>query len=203
VLHVTLKLRSHVPNLRGGKRFPVVLDALRTFRSVSGFRIAHFAVLGDHMHLIVEADSKRDLSRGMQKLMLSVSRRLNAFSVRRHGGDLRHGGPLADRPGWLGRIFRDRYHSRLLRTPTEVRNAIAYVIFNAERHYRSAPRRGDAMPDPYSSASYFDGFVALANFAGLRVPKRVAIGPPEDSVDPPVTGARGWLLSHGWRRSCR
>src|SRR5882757_3482078 len=90
-LLVTLKLKRGLPNLRSGGRFRAVRGALRAFRridfeedgAVEGFRLAHFAVLGDHIHLVVEADSKRALSRGMQKLTMSLSRRLNALSVRR------------------------------------------------------------------------------------------------------------------------
>jgi len=34
-----------------------------------------------------------------------------------------------------GRVFDDHYHSRLLRSPTELVNAIAYVLGNHEHHY--------------------------------------------------------------------
>jgi putative transposase len=50
-------------------------------------------------------------------------------------------------------VFDDRYHARVLRTPTEVRNAIHYVLSNARKH---AAQRGEAYSpgyvDPYSSA---------------------------------------------------
>jgi len=39
----------------------------------------------------------------------------------------------------------DHFHSRLLRTPTEVANAIRYVHGNAEHHY------GERGVDPFSS----------------------------------------------------
>jgi hypothetical protein len=91
-----------------------------------------------------------------------------------------------------------------LRTPTETRNAIAYVLFNAEKHYGSR-QRGPVVPDPYSSAPYFDGFFELATFCRLETPKREAIGPPKgsssDRADVPVTMPEGWLLRSGWRRS--
>ena len=54
-----------------------------------------------------------------------------------------------------GSIFADHYHSRLLRSPTEVANAIRYVDGNAERHY------GERGIDPFSSrASDAAGVVA-------------------------------------------
>jgi REP element-mobilizing transposase RayT len=215
-LLVTLKVQPGLPNLRSGGRFRAIREVLRAFRKVDltdleeeggageGFRLAHFSVLGDHIHLIVEADSKLALSRGMQKLTMSVSRRLNALSVRRCGGNLRPRGALSLRPGWLGKVFRERYHARPLRTPTETRNAIAYVIFNADKHFGSR-KSGPVVPDPYSSAVYFDGFFELATFCRLQASTRGAIGPPNpfDSgrADVPVTAPKGWLLRAGWRRS--
>ena len=34
-----------------------------------------------------------------------------------------------------GQVIGDRYHSRILRTPTEVRHALSYLRRNAEKHY--------------------------------------------------------------------
>jgi REP element-mobilizing transposase RayT len=212
-LHITLKVKPGLPNLRSGGRFRAVLAGLRAFckfdmqeeGGCKGFRLAHFAVMGDHIHLVVEADSKRALSRGMQKLTMSVSRRLNAHSVRRCGGNLRPRGPLSVRPGWLGKVFRERYHARPLRTPTETRNAIAYVIFNADKHF--GRKSGPVVPDPYSSAAYFDGFFELATFYRFTASHRGGAGPPNasesDRDDLPVTTPEGWLLRSGWRRSLR
>jgi hypothetical protein len=45
-----------------------------------------------------------------------------------------------------GKVFDDHFHSSVLRTPTQLANAIAYVVGNHERHYRRS--RGI---DPYSS----------------------------------------------------
>src|SRR5882757_6289028 len=211
-LHITLKVKPGLPNLRSGGRFRAVRAGLRAFRTFDlqeeggskGFRLVHFAVLGDHIHLIVEADSKLALSRGMQKLTMSLSRRLNALSVRRWGGNLRPRGALSVRPGWVGKVFRQRYHARSLRTPTETRNAIAYVLFNADRHFGSR-QSGPLVPDPYSSARYFDGFFELAALCRLKPPKRRAVGPPNgsssDRTDVPVTTPEGWLLRSGWRRT--
>jgi hypothetical protein len=50
-----------------------------------------------------------------------------------------------------GAVFDDHYHSRLLRTPTELVNAIAYVLGNAAHHFGGEPGR-----DPFSSGAYDD-----------------------------------------------
>jgi hypothetical protein len=93
-----------------------------------------------------------------------------------------------------GPVLEDRYHSRALRTPTEVRNALRYVLLNARRH--AAERRGGrALPapvrlDPASSARWFDGW----RRERLRAEDARAPDPP--AVRRPQT----WLLGVGWRR---
>jgi len=84
-------------------------------------------------------------------------------------------------------VWGDRYHARPLRTPTETRNAIAYVLLNARRHLA---KRGRALPrvtriDPASSGRWFDGWRG---------------GRPAVLDAPAVARARTWLLAVGWRR---
>jgi hypothetical protein len=81
-LHLTLKLRSGVPNLRHGKAFAAVRKAFVKWGNVpgAGFRLVHYSVQSNHLHLVAEADSKAALSKGMQRLAHSISRRLNALS---------------------------------------------------------------------------------------------------------------------------
>jgi putative transposase len=83
-------------------------------------RLVELTVLSNHLHLIVEADTSRDLSRGMQGLCVRLARVLN-LALRRSG-----------------RVFADHFHSRLLRSPTALVHAIRYVLENAERHYGDA-----------------------------------------------------------------
>ena len=79
------------------------------------------------MHLLVEADSERSLSRGMNGLGVRVARGLNRVMRRR------------------GRVLDDRYHGHILRTPTEVRRARSYLLQNARKHI------GLVGADPYTS----------------------------------------------------
>jgi len=147
-----------VPNLRSRRRFSAIKKAFVRFCGVagSGFRLVHFAVLSNHIHFVVEADSKRALSMGMQKLLHSISRRLNALNVFEHGGRVStKQGSYKKIFGWLGRVFSDRYCSHLLKTPTEMSNAVQYVLTNAEHHYGGATTRGtgtrSTQPDPFTS----------------------------------------------------
>ena len=101
-----------------------------------GFRIVHFTVQSNHLHIIVEARDTMALARGMQALSIRVAKAVNRILERR------------------GPVFADRYHAHALRTPRETANAIAYVLGNSHIH---AARRGhtirpDAI-DPLTSAA--------------------------------------------------
>lgn len=85
-----------------------------------------------------------------------------------------------------GPVVSDRYHSRVLRTPSEVKNSIAYVLNNDLRHTRSRTTPFDY----FSSAPYFEGWAE----GRVAWPKPL-VGPP------PCVPARSWLLFEGWRRA--
>jgi len=127
-VHVTLKVRREVPNLRSSRRFDVIRQCFKASRGAHGMRLVEFSVLGDHLHLLVEADSNVALSRGVQGLSVRLARRLNRLLQR------------------MGKLFADHYHSHLLRTPTEVSRTINYILNNAEHHF------GEKGPDFFSSA---------------------------------------------------
>lgn len=132
------------------------------------FRLAHYSIQHDHVHLIVEAAGKHALACGMKSLAARIARAVNRIFAR------------------TGPVLADRYHRHTLRTPREVRNALAYVLLNARRHLAKTGRRPPkAAIDPASSARWFDGW-------------RDA---PERSHDPPaIAPPRTWLLARGWRR---
>lgn len=76
-----------------------------------------FSVLGNHLHLIVEADDSVELSRGKQSLGTMLAMALNKLL------------------GRAGTLFADHYHSHLLENPTKVARALAYVRNNAQKHF--------------------------------------------------------------------
>lgn len=123
-------------NLRSQRSFTVFDGVLRDVRERPDFRVVHFSIQGNHVHLIVEADGPRALACGMRALSIRLARRLNAMMGRR------------------GRVLEDRYHAHVLRTPAEVRSAVAYVTGNYAKH---AAERGERMSpawsDPYSSSA--------------------------------------------------
>jgi REP element-mobilizing transposase RayT len=166
---VTCKRAVGLPSLRAPAARDVIYSAMRLCER-QGLRLVHFSIQADHVHAIVEATDARMPSRGMQGLSIRVARGLNRLW--RHGG----------------RVLADRYHARELRTPREVRNALAYVINNARKH-------GHAVVgiDPYSSGAAFDGWE--------RAPAVHALS--RSHAPPPVVPARSWLLTIGWRRHGR
>jgi REP element-mobilizing transposase RayT len=166
--HVTLKVRRGLPSLRTVK---LVRELQRSFAAACNrarFRIAHYSIQADHVHLIVEAADKDGLACGMKSIGARVARAVNRIFRRR------------------GAVLADRYHRHTLRTPKEVRRAIAYVLLNARRHLaRTGARQSRARIDPASSGRWFHGW------------RRVADG----THDPPcVAMPRTWLLATGWRR---
>src|SRR5262249_57265032 len=56
-VHVSLRVALHVWNLRSRRCFGVIELCLEEARERFGLRIIEFSVLGNHLHLIVEADS--------------------------------------------------------------------------------------------------------------------------------------------------
>jgi REP element-mobilizing transposase RayT len=126
--HITLRVAENVPSLRSSRRFAIVRQCFVGTRERFGMRLVEFSVLSNHLHLVVEADTSAALSRGMQGLCIRLAMALNR-ALRRTGA-----------------VFVDHFHSRLLRSPTEVLNAIRYVLGNAARHY------AETRPDVFSSS---------------------------------------------------
>ena len=169
--HVTVKLRPHLPRLRQKAEYAALRTAFAAGKARFGFRLCHYAVLNDHLHFVVEAADRTALRRGLHGLLVRIARILNKLWARR------------------GKVFADRYHDRVLTSPREVRNVLVYVMGNGRHH--AAKGRLVAVPqaiDTCTSAPWFDGFREPLRVRGLEVVVR------------PVTDARTWLLTTGWRR---
>jgi len=166
--------------LRSSFVFPtirrVVADVNRRRRD--GFRIVHFSVQRDHLHLLIEAADRRALSAGARSLAITLALRLNRLVQRR------------------GRVIADRWHARALTSPRAVRHAMVYVIGNFRKHDRDA----SAVIDVFSSAPFFTGFRELEGVSPVDHPRAGrlrALGPPHRSV---VEPARTWRLGVGWQK---
>ena len=95
-VHVTLRASLRV--MRSDRVFGALQRAFRHSlrRAPEQFRVLHFSIQSDHVHLLIEAADKQQLSRGMQSLSISIARTSESAARRR------------------GRFWPDRFHARAL-----------------------------------------------------------------------------------------
>lgn len=182
-VHVTLRVCRGLRSLRTHRVFVAVQAALAAGNERFGFRLAHFSVQRDHLHLLAEAKDRHALTRGVQGLSIRVAKAANRCLSRK------------------GKLFADRYHARSLKTPREVRFALRYVLLNARKHERGGFRIVDGFVDPCSSAAWFEGFSR---------PQELVFGARQILADwaernggaeSPVVAPRSWLLRVGYKRA--
>jgi hypothetical protein len=133
-VHVTLRATDGLPSLRSAWLFPVVRRALGASLKPA-FRVVHFSVQTDHIHLVVEGDEQLSLVRGLQGLAGRCAKAINRVARRK------------------GRVWSSRYHAHALRTPCEARRGLVYVLLNFRKHLRAMPGI-----DPRSSGPWFVGW---------------------------------------------
>jgi hypothetical protein len=137
------------------------------------FRVIHFSIQRNHIHLIVEADTERaggryqPLRSGVSGLEIAFARRLNMMLRRK------------------GKVWDDRYHRRDLKTPTETAIGFSYVFNNYTHHGEWS--YGEGVLDLYSSAMTFDGW------EGPHVKPHA-----RERWRWPVCRAQTWLASKGY-----
>jgi len=173
-VHVTIRVRPGVRSLREGGFVREFRRSLAAASERGDFRVAHYSLQNDHAHMIVEAKGKEALACGMKSIAARLARAVNRVCNR------------------SGTVLDGRYHHRLLRTPREVRRALAYVLLNARRHLAKrgqVSRATRAHLDGASSARWFDGWrpAAASRFG-------------EAGGRPEVARPHTWLLRVGWRR---
>ena len=133
--HVVLRIQRGLPWLRTPKTYRVLERAFRAGREKGDFRLIEYSVQRDHLHLVVEAGNRRQLSRGMQGLMIRIAKALNRFWR-----------------GRVGRVFADRYFALALTKRWQLWRTLRYVLQNGRKH---GVWNVKAKPDPYSSGRWF------------------------------------------------
>ena len=78
-VHVTVRTRRHVWNLRSSRCYHLIRTAFERSRGRFGARLIHFTVLGNHVHLILEADDERALARAMKGFQIRIAKALNGL----------------------------------------------------------------------------------------------------------------------------
>jgi putative transposase len=117
-LHVTHRVVPGVGHLRSYRFVQAIQTALKAASERLGMRVVHYSIQDNHLHLLVEAEGAAALSRAMQGLSIRIARRVNAAG-RRHG-----------------KVFVDRFHAVILKSPRQVANARRYVLENHRHHTR-------------------------------------------------------------------
>ena len=145
-------------------------------------RIVHISLQRTHVHLLVEAENAGALARGIQGFMISAARNVNTVlgdGIRRR----------------RGRVFADRYHLVIAKTPRHVRNLIAYVLLNWRKHKEDQQGLPSTwLVDPFSSGISFPDWKEMED--------RDTMWPLRATYDPlMVRRPAGWLLAEGWRRA--
>ena len=203
-VHVVLRVVDAVGNLRKRHmyrafRSATIAVAKRELhdRENGAFRIVHISIQHNHVHLIVEADHKLALARGMQSFQISAAKLVNrALAIQSIKVGLRSGATLAHaiKNRRRGTVFPDRYHGVIIKTPAQARHTLAYVLNNWRKHREDRSRLARAWNvDPFSTGVLFEGWKERAD-ARFYMDYRETYQPMV------VYLARTWLLSEGWRR---
>jgi REP element-mobilizing transposase RayT len=180
-LHVVMRVAPVVGSLRRRRLYKAMRDATITAALREQFRIMHISLQRTHVHMLVEAEHKAALARGMQGFQISAARNINTA--------------LGDGTGRRrGKVFADRYHVEVITSPTQAHHAIVYVLGNWRKHGEDR----DGLPstwlvDPFSSGILFPDWTELQDKAWMW--------PIRETYDPLVVRRpQTWLLREGWKR---
>ena len=125
-LHLTIKLiRADIQNksILKGLRHAIMRARLQ------GLKIIHYSLERDHVHIYAESSDNKILAKAMKALGVSFVKRINRYFNAK------------------GSCYKTRYHLRILRSATEVKNVINYILKNGIKHHRAK-----SIIDPYNSA---------------------------------------------------
>jgi REP element-mobilizing transposase RayT len=188
-VHVVLRATSEVGSLRKRHMYKALREATicvarreLNYKEDGAFRIVHLSIQRTHVHLLVEADHKVALSRGMQSFQISAAKHLNAaVSIGR-----------AERR--RGSVFPDRFHQEIITTPRQARRALAYVLNNWRKHRedrKEIARNWNV--DPFSTGVLFNGWKEREGEIWMWRWR-------ETYLPMVVYFPKTWLLYEGWRK---
>ncbi|MGZ3722772.1 MAG: transposase, partial [Bdellovibrionales bacterium] len=143
---------------------------------VFGIYVIHFSLQSNHIHMIIEAKSGANLAAGMK----SLSGRLGKAIRKVTGG--------------VGAVFKGRFHMHILKSPTEMKRALEYVLLNTAKHWKFVDH-----VDDFSSGRAFKEWRKLLGrrFRGLIEDQLENSQLKHEELSPP----RSWLCREGWMRA--
>ena len=188
-VHVVLRVARDVGSLRKRLMYKALREATLAvarreldFAEEGFLRIVHISIQRTHVHLLVEAQHRTALSRGMQSFQISAAKHINGVISMRRGERRR------------GSVFPDRFHQTIITNARQARRALAYVMNNWRKHGEDRLRHAEGWKlDPFATGMYFDGWKERAGdplMWKLRdTYERMLVYIP-----------RTWLLTTGWRQ---
>ena len=181
-IHVVLRVEKALGRLRRRDIYHAVRGATLVVASREDFRIVHISIQGTHIHLLVEAEGKKALGRGMQAFQISAAKRMNAVVKRVDP-------KTQESKRRRGKVFSDRYHAEVISSRRQARHALAYVLNNWRKHREDRDLSFNV--DPYSSGFTFRGWKVFAD------PSFTWAAPA--TYEPMVVWEpKTWLLREGW-----
>jgi REP element-mobilizing transposase RayT len=133
-----------------------------------GLKIIHFSLQSNHVHLITETENNEVLTKGMRSLTITFSKGLKR-----------------------GRVQLERYHLHVQKTLREAKHAIAYVLFNEQKHTKKKASKIDGYP----SVLYLeDGLRPVRNFSKKN---RMTLTIEKIWKEFTLSQTSGYLLSKG------
>jgi REP element-mobilizing transposase RayT len=182
-LHLTLRLKEKLPNLRNAILLREFQKSVKGAKKL-GLYVIHFSIQSNHIHLFAEAQSNDTLSRGMQSLAGRFAKTIRFYA---------HKGSSAKR----GSVFKGRYHLHVLKTPSEVRNALEYVLLNFAKHLKVIEHI-----DRFSSGFAFTQWKKLLGKRYTALIKwsveRRQTTTKDNDWDEILSLPRSWLAREGW-----
>ena len=178
-LHVVVRVEAEIGNLRRPEMYRAIREASVCAAMRERIRIVHISIQHTHIHMIVEAENKLMLARGMQGFQISAARHINAA--------------LGDGAGRRrGRVFVGRYYLVVLTSPTQARHALSYVLNNWRKHAEDRDASRSVLIDRFSSGCSFPDWLELEH-------RDLMWKLPADYDPLVVYRPRSWLLEKGWK----
>ena len=182
-VHVTLRVVREIGSLRKKAAYHAIRQATLTSAASGRIRIVHISIQRTHIHLLVEAKNKKLLASGLQGFQVSAAKHLNvAF------------GKITKGPRRRGAVFVDRYHAEFVRSPTQMRHAMAYVLLNFRRH-----REDQAAPMSQWKVDWFSSAWTFPHWSEYGDEAFLWRGPP--TYEPLwVWRPQTWMAAEGWKK---
>jgi REP element-mobilizing transposase RayT len=111
-VHINFKVSTYI---QSRPALEILSQAIQKAQS-HGLRTIYYALQTNHIHLIAEAPNNEILTKGMRSLTITFAKRIQKL---KHSHET---------------IQIERYHLHVLKCPSEVGNAITYVLNNEAHH---------------------------------------------------------------------